>query len=115
MSWRDEEEKPGEKSEWVKFGLKPLDFPLKDTGVTGVHGQAWSQQEISGIQTWGFPSCSPLFPHLQFSNTLPMFQLSVFLTHMNTNCGPVGDPPQHHEGKAVGNYLVQSFPVQRRG
>lgn len=49
MSWRDEEEKPGEKSEWVKFGLKPLDFPLKDTGVTGVYGQEWSQQEISGI------------------------------------------------------------------
>lgn len=65
----------------------------------------------------GFPSCSPLCPLLQPPCTLPMFQLPIFLTHtetdryMNTNGRPGGDPL----GKAVGNYLVLPFSVQRRG
>lgn len=71
--------------------------------------------------TWSFPSCSPLFPRVQLPSTLPMFPLLIFLslTHRsrgtNTDCRPVGDPPQYHHGKDVGHYLVQPFPVQRRG
>lgn len=70
--------------------------------------------------TWRFPSCSPLFPRVQLPSTLPMFPLPVFLSHThrnrctNTNCRPVGDPPQYHHGNDVGNDLVQRFPVQRR-
>lgn len=81
------------------------------------HRGSWARVEPAG-DIWdidlGFPQLlTPLSTPAVFQHPSRVSAVCLSHTHMNTNCRPVGDPPQHHEERLL--EIIWSNPSLYRG